>query len=217
VHEYDTVLKDLLKSPRNTIIERITGVQIAHWLNVEFPEVQQTRVDLLGETADRRLFALELQSINDLMLPLRMAEYALRIYRVYGRFPEQYVLYVGNARMRMPGELSGSNFLCRYKIFDIRAFEEESLLNSASDADNIIAILSRHRDNREAIRRILKRIAILDGSSRDLAFKKLTILAGLRKLDYSVITGAKLCPYSTTSWTMESSVRPFAKAVKKAN
>jgi predicted transposase YdaD len=108
MHEYDTVLKALLQSPQNTILERITGARIDHWLNVEFPEVQQTRVDLLGETADReRVIGLELQSTNDGMLPLRMAEYALRIYRLHQRFPEQFVLYVGNPEMRMPSELRG--------------------------------------------------------------------------------------------------------------
>jgi hypothetical protein len=52
MHEYDTVLKALLQSSRNSIFERITGAKIGRWLNVELPEVQQTRVDLLGETAD---------------------------------------------------------------------------------------------------------------------------------------------------------------------
>jgi hypothetical protein len=45
---------------------QITGVQIGQWLNVEFPEVQQTRVDLLGAatTDARHLVEVELQSAN---------------------------------------------------------------------------------------------------------------------------------------------------------
>ena len=96
MHEYDTVLKTLLQSPQNSILERITGARIDHWLNAEFPEVKQRRADLLGETADRRrILALELQSTNDSDLPLRMAEYAVSIHRLYQRLPEQFVLYVG--------------------------------------------------------------------------------------------------------------------------
>ena len=49
MHEYDTVLKALPQSPENFIVERITGARIDHWLNPEFPEVQQTRADLLGK------------------------------------------------------------------------------------------------------------------------------------------------------------------------
>jgi len=52
VHEYDTVRKALLQSSRNSIFERITGAKVGRWLNVELPEVQQTRVDSLFETLD---------------------------------------------------------------------------------------------------------------------------------------------------------------------
>ncbi len=158
MHEYDTVLKALLQSPETTIFERIIGAQIDHWLNVEFPEVQQTRVDLPGVTTrhDKDLAGVELQSTNDMKLPLRMAEYALRTYRLYDVFPRQYVLYVGNELLRMPTELVGPDFFCRYTIIDVRTLDEEALLNSPFDSDNILAILTNHRDRRESIQRILQ-------------------------------------------------------------
>jgi predicted transposase YdaD len=104
LHEYDTVLKTLSQSPQNTIFEKITHAKIDRWLDVEFPEVQQTRVNMLGDAQNRQLIGLELQSTNDMNLPLRMAEYALRTYRLYSEFPDQYVLYVGEAAMRMPAD-----------------------------------------------------------------------------------------------------------------
>jgi predicted transposase YdaD len=195
MHEYDTVLKALLQSPQNTIFERITGARIEQWLNGEFPEVQQTRADMLGATAHRRrLVNVELQSANDVTIPLRMAEYKLRTYRLHEIFPDQYVLYVGNAEMHMPSELAGPDFYCRYTIIDIRDLNEEALLASPFDGDNIMAILTRHRDRRETIRRILARIANLEGGRRDEAFKKLMILAGLRKLSESIRAEVKLMP-----------------------
>lgn len=194
MHEYDTVLKALPQSPENFIVERITGARIDHWLNPEFPEVQQTRADLLGETADRRLIGVELQSRNDMDMPLRMAEYALRIYRLNKRFPEQYVLYVGNDPLRMPAELKGPKFSCKFDIVDIRQLDEEVLLASPFDADNILAILTRHKDRIETIRRILTRIATLEGGTRHTAFKKLMILAGLRKLADTVRTEVRHMP-----------------------
>ena len=195
MHECDTVLKALLQSPQNSILERITGVRIDHWLNPEFPEVQQTRADLLGETADRqRVINVELQSGNDGEMPLRMAEYALRIRRKHKRFPKQYVLYLGNDKMGMPEELTGHDFYCRYKIIDVRELDEEALLASPFDGDNILAILTRHRDRRETIRRILARIATLEGGAREIAFKKLMILGGLRKLGDSIRTEVKHMP-----------------------
>jgi hypothetical protein len=110
MHEYDTVLKSLLQNPQNIILERITGARVERWLNVEFPEVQQTRVDLLGATAKpEHLIGLELQSANDSNPPLRMAEYALRTYPCIPR-SHQYVLYVGDEDLRMAPETRWPQF-----------------------------------------------------------------------------------------------------------
>ena len=78
MHEFDTVLKTLLYSSSNLILEQLVGAKIAEWLNVELPEVKQPRVDLLGRLTNGAVIHLELQSANDRLLPLRMAEYALR-------------------------------------------------------------------------------------------------------------------------------------------
>jgi predicted transposase YdaD len=196
MHEYDTVLKVLLQGSANSILEQITGVRVARWLNVELPEVRQTRVDLLDESADekRALIHLELQSTNDPHLPLRMAEYSLRVYRRFLRFPQQVVLYVGDAEMRMPAMLSGPDHVCRYSIVDIRTLDSEPLLNSALPADNVIAILTRLRDRSAAIRRILSKIGTLETGPRDAAFAQLLILSGLRKLGDSVRTEVQAMP-----------------------
>jgi predicted transposase YdaD len=140
------------------------------------------------------LINLELQSTNDLALPLRMAEYALRVYRLYRRFPRQYVLYVGEPELRMTPELAGDDFLCRFTITDIRTLDEEALLKSPFASDAIIAILLRHADRRETIRRILARIAKLESGARELAYAKLLILAGLRKLEETIQTEVERMP-----------------------
>jgi hypothetical protein len=169
---------------------------VARWFNVELPEVQQTRVDLLGESAQEKpeLIHVELQSTNDPHLPLRMAEYSLRVYRKFQRFPQQIVLYVGDAEMRMPTELAGRDHNCRYRIVDIRTLDSEPLLNSLLPADNVIAILTRLRDRPAAIRRILARIATLEPGARDAAFAQFLILAGLRKLGESIRTEVQTMP-----------------------
>jgi len=54
MHEYDTALKTLLQGSENSVFEKITGAKFGRWLNVELPNVQQTRVDLLFETLEER-------------------------------------------------------------------------------------------------------------------------------------------------------------------
>ena len=126
MHEYDSVLKSLLQGPQSSLLELIADAKISRWLNVELPNVTQMRVDLLGRISrSRRLIGFELQSFNDPLMPVRMAEYALLVYRVYGEFPEQYVIYVGDARMRMQSKLVGAAFRFHYKLIDIRDFSED--------------------------------------------------------------------------------------------
>ncbi len=199
MHKYGTVLKSLLTDPENSIFSHITGAKGGRWLNVELPDVTQTRVDLLFETITaiteaHRLIAMELQSANDLLLPLRMAEYSLRIFRLHRRFPEQYVLYIGTDAMRMPSALEGPNHVCRYTIVDIRKFDAEMLLESPFTADTVIAILARYSERPETIRRILARIAKLEKGYRSSAFSKLMILAGIRELEDVVRKEARHMP-----------------------
>ncbi len=103
MHEYDVALKVLLQAATDSLLRQATGLSVARWLNVEMPQVLSSRVDLLGETADGALVHIELQSTNDPDMALRMAEYSLRIYRQFRRFPKQIVLYVGERKLRMGG------------------------------------------------------------------------------------------------------------------
>jgi predicted transposase YdaD len=196
MHEYDTALKALLVGSANSVLEQIAGVRVARWLDVELPQVQQTRVDLLGESADdkRELLHVELQSSNDPQIRLRMAEYSLRVYRRFQRFPRQIVLYVGDAEMRMPAELAGPQHICRYLLLDVRTLDAETLLNSPLLADNVIAILTRLGDQKAGIRQILSRIATLESGARDLAFAQLLVLSGLRRLEQSIRTEVQFMP-----------------------
>jgi hypothetical protein len=97
MQEYDVALKVLLQSQATRTISDLTGTAIAKWLDVELPKVQNLRLDLLGETVDDGLVHLELQSGNDSAMPLRMAEYCLGVFRLFGRFPQQVLLYLDYA------------------------------------------------------------------------------------------------------------------------
>src|SRR3954447_2838561 len=108
MQEYDVALKLLLRGSAKLTMRELAGAAVENWLDVELPKVQNLRVDLLGETADRTLIHLELQSANEATMPLRMAEYCLNIFRLYGKFPHQVLLYVGEAPLRMGNENHGT-------------------------------------------------------------------------------------------------------------
>ena len=170
MQDYDVALKLLLQGSAQLTMRELTGSPIEKWLDVELPKVQNLRVDLLGETAAGGLVHLELQSANDGAMPLRMAEYCLSMFRLYRKFPRQVLLYVGEAPLRMASELRGDDVWFRYRAIDIRELDGERLLESEEVGDNVIAILGRLRDHREAIRRVVGKIALLERGERCLLY-----------------------------------------------
>ncbi len=99
---YDTTLKQLIRSGGSVALRELTGKTVVRWLDVELPRVQNPRVDLLGEASDGELLHIELQSGNAPDMALRMSEYCLAIVRMFGKFPRQVLVYVGQEPMRMP-------------------------------------------------------------------------------------------------------------------
>jgi len=96
--------------------------------------------------------------------------------------------------MNMASELAGSHHVCRYTLIDIRSLDSEPFLQSPWLADNIVAILTNLRHQRETLRQILTRIATLEPGARAAAFAQLFILAGLRKLGKIIETEVKAMP-----------------------
>jgi hypothetical protein len=182
MHEYDVALKNILMRLAGSVLAELTGFEVKLWHNVELPEVRSLRVDMLGETADGRLAHIELQSTNDPDIIWRMAEYAFAIRRRFGRWPEQMVLYVGKAELKMQACIDEAFLTYQCRIVDIREMDAEPLLASDRLDDNVIAILAGLADDRNAVRRILQSIARSDPGARAQALADLTILAGLRKL-----------------------------------
>jgi predicted transposase YdaD len=167
---------------------------MARWHNVELPEVRALRVDMVGETMDGTLVQLELQSTNDGDMALRMAEYALAVYRHFRKFPQQIVLYVGKAPLGMTGFVASHSIEFRFRLVDIRELDGAALLADESAEANVIAILMRLGDRRAAVRTVLRRIAESDPDRRQIALREFIILAGLRHLGAIIEEETKTMP-----------------------
>ena len=194
MHEYDIAPKSVIRRLSAPVLEALTGFAIDRWHNVELPEVRSLRADMIGESKTGAIVHIELQSTNDADMALRMAEYALTLYRRFRQFPQQVVLYVGEAPLRMRESIAGSAISFRCRVVDIRQLDGEPLLDSANLEDNLLAVLMRLTDEREAVRKILHRIAGSDPSRRDVAVRELTILAGLRHLGAIIKRETKTMP-----------------------
>ena len=195
MHEYDTALKLLLQSSAAFTLRQVTsGLTITNWLEVELPQVQSRRADLLGMTAEGAFLHIELQSSHDSAMPLRMAEYALAIYRKFNWVPHQFVLYVGDSPLRMSDSLNGPGLKFHYTLIDFRNLAGSELLDSPHIEDNILAILARLQNRSTSVRKILHRIAMLEDPERRAALAQLLILSGLRNLEQTVEEEAHKMP-----------------------
>jgi predicted transposase YdaD len=194
VHEYDVALKTVIRRLSGAALQVLTGFAIERWHNVELPEVRTLRMDMVGETADGSLVQIELQSTNDPDMALRMAEYALAVYRHFRQFPQQIVLYVGRAPLAMPEVLAGHSLAFRWRVVDIRELDGDALLASGNPEENVIAVLMRLGDKRAAVRRILERIAETDPGRRQTTLREFIILAGLRSLREIIREETKTMP-----------------------
>jgi len=123
-----------------------------------------------------------------------MAEYLLDIRRRHRAFARQLVLYVGEAPLRMSERLASPDFSFRCRIVDIRGLEASDLLNSPNLEDNILAVLGRLGDRRDAVQEVLKRIATATPWRRTRALAELTHLAGLRRVGGIIETEIQKMP-----------------------
>src|ERR1022692_4898533 len=69
------------------------------------------------------------------------SEYCLGIFRLFGRFPRQVVLYVGEPQLRMENELRGVDVLFRYGLIDMSASELEDVSMRVLDAKSVEELL----------------------------------------------------------------------------
>jgi len=112
-----------------------------------------------------------------------MAEYLFGIRRKYGKLPRQVAFYVGDAPLRMKDRVEGPDVSVRFHLVDIRDLDGERLLAGANIGDNVLAVLTRLGEEREAVRRILERIAAGRRGARDGALAELFIISGLRRME----------------------------------
>ncbi len=91
-------------------------------------------------------------------------------------------LYVGSAANTLAAGLWLDRLRFEYDVIDIRDIDGEPLLESPAIEDNILALLCRLNDEREAVRALLAKIGQLNANARADALEKVVILAGLRNL-----------------------------------
>ncbi len=177
---YDRTLRELFQNVPKALIKLLVDKEIKEVLETSFPKVEERRVDLLTRLEDDTLFHLEIQSINDKLMPKRMLKYASLIYENYDEFPKQMVLYVGDRDIKIRSKIKTKNLRYNYEVKDIREFDCSKLIESKDIADNIIAILCNIKDIDKLFTKLQEKLLNLDNKKREDYLRKLFYLLRLR-------------------------------------
>jgi hypothetical protein len=177
--QYDPIVKDLLRDPNSFIRKLLTNsVPVVEELDKESIHFQSRVADLVWRLANGYILHIEIQSVNDLLMPLRMAEYTTPIVRRYGPKVIQLVIYVGAATLTMPTRLEVASHVFEYRLLDIRTLNAKDLLESGNLADSLLSLLTANGN--EAVGEVIHRIAKLDPAQRHRALVMMHHLTGLR-------------------------------------
>jgi hypothetical protein len=195
MQKYDAALKSVLTRGASGFLSGLMGLEVARFLIPELQEVRGHRADLLGEARDGTLFHVELQSSNDSRMAFRMLDYLVAIERDYGSVPRQFVLYVGEAAMKMENRIVAGGLSFEVTMVDIRSLDGEPLLKSDSLDDNILSILARQKDARRAVRRILEKIAASSPERRAKALRGIGDLVRIAQPGYFCERGEPVHAY----------------------
>ncbi len=177
---YDRTLRELFHEVPGTLVKLLSGQGIKEVLETSFPKVEERRVDLLARLEDNTLFHLEIQSVYDPLMPVRMLKYAVLIYEHYHVFPRQMVLYIGVKKIRLENKISRQNLCYTYAIRDIGEFDCRALMESDDITDNIIAILCQIEDMDRFYQKLMQKLARLESKKREDYLRKLFYLMRLR-------------------------------------
>ncbi len=128
-------------------IEMLTGKKAKGFLDTSFPAVMERDADLIVEFEDSSIFHLEIQTLDDPKMPLRMLGYYTAIRMAYDMEPMQMVLYVGDEDVEKVGRgIDGRYLHYEYEVRSISEMECRPLIESDNINDNILAALCRIED-----------------------------------------------------------------------
>jgi len=123
VSSKDIVLKDIFEEDPYRFSKLLSPAPIKELLPTNLPSTE-LRVDFLAKLEDESILHMESQSFNDPTMPWRMLRYYTLIAEKYQTHNiRQFLVYVGNKKLRMKSKLKLKNLTFSYEVLDIRQID----------------------------------------------------------------------------------------------
>jgi hypothetical protein len=139
----------------------------------------------------------------------------VEIYQAQARHPRQVLVYAGRAKLRMSGHFKSPTLSFRFRVVDLRELNGRRFLDSEDASDQILAVLMRLKNRRQAIRRILATIATLSPRTRGDALGELMVICGLRGIETEVEEEIRKVPILNSLLDHKVLGREFKKGLEQ--
>lgn len=168
----DISLKDLFKEMPVEFIGTLTPYKPLNLLNTDLTNTEH-KPDILLELEGKRILHIEFQSTNDPIMPTRMLLYRALIMRKFRSYSiNQWVIYVGEEKLRMSNKLIEDGIVFWFNQIDAREVPCDRLIKSEKISDKIIACLCNIQNPREYLVFILKELENM-GEKESLRYKQI--------------------------------------------
>lgn len=156
--KFDISLKDLFVDMPVEFIRTLTPYRPVGLLNTDLTNTE-FKPDVLLELEGKRILHIEFQSTNDPTMAVRMLLYrALMMRKFRGYDTVQWVIYVGEDRLKMNNKLVENGIVFWFNLIDAREIPCDRLVKSDKITDKIIACLCDVPNPREYLILVLKEL-----------------------------------------------------------
>lgn len=190
--QYDKILHENIEAALPGLVEKVLGIHVirSEALSDSIQHTKERKPDVLKKVTDDKgktfVLQIEFQTSNDGKMIYRMAEYFIMLRRKYGMSIRQYVIYIGESKMRMADRLEVDRLTFSYDIIDISNVNYNLFLASRDPEEILFALLGNFgKDGAErAVSNIVEAIVLnADGALALERFKnQFRILTQLRNL-----------------------------------
>ncbi len=199
---YDINIKDIFESAGYHLIQILLKKEIKKMqkLPQEIQVVKQIRPDFLAiinSDEGKFIVQIEFQAQNDMTIPERMF-LTFSLLNMKYRLPvEQFVLWIGRGRCKIPSYFEVSSFFTRvhheFKIIDMSQISPEIFLKSDKPEVILLSILCKTDDKKSLAKKIITKLLKMGIPKKDLLnyLLNLEVLGELRnlKIDFEEVIG----------------------------
>ena len=191
--QYDKIFKENIEAVIPSLMQNILGITAieSEELPDDIQHTKERKPDVLKKITDSQgntyVLQIEFQVADEPKMVYRMAEYYVMLESKYEIPVEQYVIYLGAAKPKMPTQLDSEWMKFKFRLISFADIDYHLFLRSARPEEVVLGVLADFKEDspEKALQQIVQRIeetAIGDFPLKRY-FKQLGVLAQLRKLE----------------------------------